>query len=338
MSFPTAQRGFASVLHCTAVHCFVDIETTTDGGVTWRQFSRLARSLNPQVPPFALGPTSETTNDLWFANDQDGVLFAQSRNLLVTHDGGRAWSSVRTPGVVIQALSLGREFVLVVDECSPSNNSYPACGRSELVTVPFGSVAVASTRRLPSCVAENPGNDVISIGGTLMVAGCHALFRSENGGATWEGDQLPFKCEPLLIAADRPSDIWAMCTFMLGAGAQEKWIYRSLDGGGTWKLLSRATLPLGRNDRPIGKVPMQGYAFMLVATSPLHAVLISDRSAVSATFDGGKNWVSPSSAEVLSDGPNAGSCIGPEDCWAGGGAAIMRTTNGGRSWTAVKDG
>ena len=324
------------MLRCGAVHCFVGIEATADGGVTWHRIANLLRPLNPRTPAFADHPTDEATNDLWFANDQDGVLFAKSHVVLVTHDGGKQWSSVRIPGVVIDALSIRRKFVLVSDKCRAGDSGYPYCGASELVDVPFGSRAVQGTRRLPSCLARDADNDVIATDGSLFASGCHALFWSENGGATWNHKRLPFACTPLLIAADRPSDIWAMCTRIIGAGAQEKWIYRSLNGGTTWKLAGRATLgrPFGM---PIGKVPFQGYAFKLVATSPQHAVMLFLFSGGEfATFDGGRVWVTPSGPASMS-GPSAGmACVGSQDCWAAAGPVIVRTTKGGRSWTTAK--
>ncbi len=336
IAFPSASHGFASVLRCGSVHCFVGIEATADGGVTWHRIANLLRPLNPQTPALENGPTNETTNDLWFANDQDGMLFAKSKLVLVTDDAGARWSPVRIPGVVIQVLSVDREFVLVADDCQPPNNGYPECGQRELVTVPFGSGSVASTRRLPSCLERYTESDVVSTDGTLIAEGCHALFFSKNGGATWEQRRLAFACTPSLIAADRPSDIWAVCTFMMGAGQQLKWIYRSLNSGATWKLASRSFL--GRKGTSIGKVSTTGYAFMLAATSPQHAVLLSQFSGAFATFDGGRVWVMMANAGSLSFGPGAGgiACVGSQYCWAAAGPFIVRTTNGGRSWTTAK--
>jgi hypothetical protein len=88
IAFPSASHGFASVLRCGAVHCFLGIEASADGGVTWHQVANLLRPLNPQTPALADYPTAETTNDMWFANDQDGVLFGKSRVVLVTDDAG----------------------------------------------------------------------------------------------------------------------------------------------------------------------------------------------------------------------------------------------------------
>ena len=344
IAFPSASHGFASVLRCEAVHCFVGIDATADGGVTWHQVANLLRPLSPQTPALAGSPTTETTNDLWFANDQDGVLFAKSQVVLVTRDGGKRWSPIRLPGVVTEALSVRKDFILVADECPIDSPNYPDCGTSELVVVPFGSRAVAGTRPLPSCLAQDPQNDVganhnlIAADGTLIALDCRALFQSANGGTTWSRKGLPYVCGPSFLAASRPSDIWAMCTNLLGVGAQQKWIYRSVNGGTTWKLVGSATL--GRSEgMPIGKVPLQGYAFMLVATSARHAVLLSQFSGAFATFDGGRVWVTPSGTESLADGgPGAGgmACVGSEDCWAAAGNVVVRTSNGGRSWTTAE--
>ena len=192
ITFPSASHGFASVLRCGSVHCFVGIEATADGGVTWHRIANILRPLNPQTPALADYLSDETTNDLWFANDQDGVLFAKSRIVLITDDAGARWSPVRIPGVVIQVLSVGREFVLVADDCQPRDNGYPECGQRQLVTLPFGSISVASTRRLPSCLERYTESNVVSTDGTLIAEGCHALFSSHDGGATWEQHRWHF--------------------------------------------------------------------------------------------------------------------------------------------------
>ena len=42
ITFPSASHGFASVLRCGAIHCYLGIEATLDGGVTWHQVANLA--------------------------------------------------------------------------------------------------------------------------------------------------------------------------------------------------------------------------------------------------------------------------------------------------------
>ena len=332
IAFTTANTGFASVASdCGTLRCYVDIEATVNGGATWHQVARLAR---PVQPP-------QSRNDLWFANPEDGVLFdADSSVVLITHDGGRKWSPVRVPGVVIQAFSLGRDFVLVADECSPATPGSPDCGPGELVMVPLGADVVAAVHRLPSCAASWAG-DVVSAGTTLLALGCDRLFRSENGGAKWKGIRVSFPWSSPLLAADGPSDIWVMDTFGSGGGSQWKSIYRSLNGGKTWHLAGRASAGAPMLGPSVGNLPHPGYAFMVIATSAQHVLVLSDSFGVSASFDGGRLWVSPPVARYGSEAGGM-ACVGSEDCWAAlvdpfphGGSVILRTRNGGRTWFAT---
>ncbi len=345
VTFPSPNRGFASVASdCGSLHCYLSIESTANGGITWHQVARLVRP--PQPTQLSTTYGDETRNDLWFANADDGVLFgAASPVVLVTHDGGKRWKSLRVPGVTVQALSVRDAFVLVVDRCAPASLGYPTCGKSEIVVVPVGNDVVTSVHRMPSCMTNGPV-DVISVGSILMASGCDAFFRSGNLGATWKEFRSPFRSWPTLIAADSASDIWAISLGLIGVGAERKWVYRSHNGGEDWQLVGRASGGSPLFGPSIGNLPISGYALTLVAPSAQHALLLSDRFGLSATFDGGRLWVSPASGSSQKYGGVAGgmACIGPTDCWAGldtfpvAGPHILRTINGGRSWTAVRVG
>jgi hypothetical protein len=172
-----------------------------------------------------------------------------------------------------------------------------------------------------------------------MASGCHDLFQSANGGKTWQHIRFPF-CFPSLIAADRASDIWVVCTSGPGAGAEWKAVYRSPNAGKTWQLEGRTPAAFAGRGPSMGNLSVDGYVYILVATSAEHAVLLSHRSGVSATFDGGRLWTYPSNAESLTEGPIAAgvACVGSEDCWAAAGDVVLRTINGGRSWTSARLG
>jgi hypothetical protein len=268
------------------------------------------------------------------------VLFgATSSVVLVTQDGGRRWSPVQVPGVAVQALSLGGNFLVVTDKCSPTDPGYPNCGPSKIVSIPLGSDVVASVHTVPRCAHWG---SAIAAGTTLLALGCDGVFRSKNGGATWERVRVRFKLADPLLAAHGSSDLWALNTYGGAVGTQWKSIYRSLNGGATWHLVGRVSTGTPLLGPSVGSLPYQGYAAMLLASSAQHVLLFSNRFGVSATFDGGRLWVSPASASGVAAGGIT--CVGPNDCWAGSDSfldsdpVILRTINGGRSWLASKVG
>jgi photosystem II stability/assembly factor-like uncharacterized protein len=236
-------------------------------------------------------------------------------------------------GVVVQALLLGSDFLLSVDsdsKCLPGFAG-PPCVPNEIATVPVGGDAEGVVHRLPSCVASN----VVSVDSSIIVSGCGTLFRSDNGGATWQ--RLPFPspprwctCGTTLLAANSASDLWAMVP--QGSEpmqSQDKATYRSLDEGATWSLVDRSTPESqGADDE---NVPVNAYASMLVATSDQHALLVSSfgPNFVSATFDGGSSWVTrrvPGASGGLV-------CLASQRCWAASWSTVLRTEDGGRRWS-----
>jgi photosystem II stability/assembly factor-like uncharacterized protein len=100
-SFVTAQTGYVlGARHCSRLPCAARLSRTTNGGQTWSTVTTPAVSL---VEPFSSAPASGV-NTVRFASAGDGWLFGPA--LWATTDGGAHWQRVKIPGDVV-ALAAG---------------------------------------------------------------------------------------------------------------------------------------------------------------------------------------------------------------------------------------
>ena len=308
----------------------LQLYSTANGGARWRHISLVG-------PSVAWGEGTYTWQDLLvFANVSDGLIYLNTRQLLITHNGGRTWRSVTAPGTVIGAVANDHDFVLAVGRgCGESPWS---CSTLDLMALSTNGYAIKSW----------PGSPVGALQlGTQsepLLAWTHgALYSSRDEPETWA--QSVFPCqetdEPLsrMFASIGRSDLWLVCDEGLFVGDNPKWVYRSMNGGKSWHVVARVD-DYARL-RPIGHIQEVGHADGLVALSADRAVLVI-QGGVWSTSDGGKDWVNSG----LFGWPNGGLVCSGFDCWAGWSAAttnpstnaissqpaILRTTDAGRTW------
>lgn len=132
------------------------------------------------------------------------------------------------------------------------------------------------------------------------------LFYSGDGGRAWQ--QLPVPCSGDFdlgaeVAASSTEDLWLLCGSLGSGGSQSKELYRSSDGGLTWTLTASSTgvgaaLPSASD----ATLPQGGY----VAPFSIGHKNLAVASPTTA-------WLKPM------------------------GAPLYKTSDGGRSWTAVPD-
>lgn len=124
------------------------------------------------------------------------------------------------------------------------------------------------------------------------------VYRTTDGGKTWElvlhvNDQTG--CNDLDINPDNPNIIYAafwqlkISTWNLKSGGPYSGIYRSVDGGDTWKKLSGEGLGLpGGQDHPLGKV-----AVRVAPSEPSRVYVLAEETGSPAFYrsdDGGDSW------------------------------------------------
>lgn len=298
VSFVSASEGWVSG-NSTILH-------TTDGGVTW-----LTQSV----------PAGADAIEIRFVDSQNGWAAGALRTILHTTNGGQTWT-----------LQLGGVF-------AEPNNRYPFEGLD--VTSVTSAIAVGGgnsiyttsnsgttwTNRgsgsgtLPFRLARTDANHLWSANSNSEV------LYTTNGGRKWDRSiiQLQLDCETCSNTADIAfldnNQGWAVIN---GLFTTTSWVWHSLDGGKTWQTLN------------------------VTNTGPLTGIAIVDAStlvAVSGTSDlifrstnAGVTWTAVPH-------PTGGAWFGAvrfvpgtQTGWTvGEGGKILKSTDGGATWTLQRD-
>ena len=217
-----------------------------------------------------------------------------------------------------------------------------------IVTVAYGGVNQFVT--LPDTTASRrPQWALIEINELAGYPGLHLIHRC--GAITWSGSPsasaVPCSMRTSLEGAAltpstsfalNASTKWQFCNGGAGAGSNEKFLFRTDNGGAAWSLISRTTLGSPPPETGVGELPNgQGPSALLFQNAdkgwlglngPGHNLLRST--------DGGHNWQEvvvtglaqgvPVNAIAFANADN-GSIDTPEGVWT--------TTNGGTTWAKV---
>lgn len=205
------------------------------------------------------------------------------------------------------------------------------------------------------CVTIDPNNDqVIWLGTGENVGGRHAsfgcgIYKSEDGGATWKNKGLPNSehLSKIIVHPDDSNVIWVASQGPLWSKGGERGVYKSTDGGGTWKrvlgddIWTGATeLVMDPNDSDI----------LYAATWQRHRTIAAymgggPGSGLHKSTDGGETWTKLKKGIPTSNLGKIGLAISPQksnvlyaaielDRKKGG---VFKSTDSGMSWTKMSD-
>lgn len=116
-------------------------------------------------------------------------------------------------------------------------------------------------------------------GGRLLFLGAHTgLFRSEDGGRSWQKVAMPSKHPHVDVMAIAPHPRDGSTIYV---GTHEAGVFKSTDGGTTWRELNRG----------LGGLDVHGLAVDPNAPDKLHAAVRETAEGIYRTTDGGAKWV-----------------------------------------------
>lgn len=175
------------------------------------------------------------------------------------------------------------------------------------------------------------------------------IYKSVDGGETWQHMGLPESrhiCR-IRIHPDDPDVVYAACLGHLFGPNEERGVYRTDDGGETWKRILFANADAGAVDLVMDPDdPDTLFATTWrIRRTPWSLESGGEGSAIWKTTDGGETWKDLSTAKGLPEGPLGimGVSISPADtdrvyaiveAEEGG---VFRSDNGGRSWRRTND-
>ena len=159
-------------------------------------------------------------------------------------------------------------------------------------------------------VAVDPQNpDIVYVAALGKIFGANkerGLYRSKDGGESWQqvlSADDSTGCVDVKIDPGNPLVIYASMwrahrtPYSLSSGGKESGLYKSLDGGTTWKLISENPgMPKG----PMGKIIC---SISPVNPQRLFAIVENEHGGVFRSDDGGANWSVVSTLNDLTQRP-----------------------------------
>jgi photosystem II stability/assembly factor-like uncharacterized protein len=284
---------------------------SSDGGSSWQVSSTgLAAAW---IKMLAVDPQS------------DGALFAQTSVGLYRRSAGGDWREVDQPFCDKQDLRPGQ---IVFDAGSPSTIFVPDRARlyrSGDRGTSWQAMEIKSKRSMLNplkaepefnSLAQDPANPKVLYGGawsaTMKQPG-QAIFKTSDGGRKWTeaGAGVPAEVIAMLRSA-RQGMVYAVT----GSGS----IYRTVDQGGSWSLMSA---------RPPFSEPRD----LVVDPSQPEVIYVATEDGLYRSGDGGKSWSNTTTelqyndVEAVVVGSSGGVFIGTY-------RGVQSSIDGGKSWSA----
>ncbi len=218
---------------------------STDGGRSWQVSSRGLTDF--YIRDAAFSPD--------FATDGTAVVLAGESGLFRTTDGGETWAHAADIAGVRVAASAGPCFVVLSANAQYSSTDvYVACGRDGALQA-VGAIPVPPY--FVKALALSP--EFSTDGVALAAAENGGMFRSQDGGRTWESVGPPLASLvsgfTFVFAPDFSANrtVYALASEMFYGGQREQRLLRSTDGGANWEQAdggrSLSALALGPDGR-----------------------------------------------------------------------------------------
>jgi photosystem II stability/assembly factor-like uncharacterized protein len=313
-------------------------------GATGNGSARLVLSTDNGRSFTAIGPATAAgtaTDDIYFRNREDGWFIAfnvdtTADTLYRTTDGGRTWISSSVPGHVLAAGSQDRvQFVSATQGWLLSLQP----------TGPLESLAVSTDGgarwRLVASLHPLPGEGVLpelglvqfAANGTGWLGGgqySQALYRTANGGRTWQRVSIPAPSGSLF---GLPTAFGATLVEPVTSGTSLA-LYRSSDDGTRWSRISE--LPDVNAGCGVGQVSVS----LPAAQAGWIATVQGGRTVVYRSIDGGLEWTRLATSWPVPPDSCEAPVIQATDAlhawvFTTGSARIYATASGGATWSRI---
>lgn len=257
------------------------LAASRDGGRHWVTTGRPVPGGGDTGP---VGIAAVAGGDVWVLNG--------AGTMLSTSDDGAMWMPQPLSGPVLSAGSSGGWLWAV--SCPPDGAAqcHPVVARRSLT----GGAWARTSLAVPLSFSGNLQLTALSGRGAAVVIADPgaALASTTDGGVTWSVRRSPAAnprlCEPDdpgFLAAASPEQWWLLCTGgAAAAGSSTKTLFRSLNAGRTWSIVSAIT-SLTASAKP-GCLPYQD--FITMAAAPPDRLWIVTPNTLSGSHDDGVTW------------------------------------------------
>lgn len=291
---------------------------STDAGRTWQTLN-----LGRGAIALALHPHNPAT---LYAGTESGIL--------KTTDAGGSWRALNS------GLTAVRVMTLVVDARNPGTAYAGIQGQGvfKRTDATWRAATSGLTNLETSAIAVDPQTPE-----TVYVGTEGGIFKSTDGAATWRRLKAPIRktaaVSALAVDPQNPKTVYANTIdyadfAVVSGGATESGVFKSTDGGITWRVAGRG-LPYP-GDAGLAS-PRDTSALTLDPLDPDTLYAYGEGPGLFKSTNGGATWRSGglprSSVDALAFHPER-----PATLYAGTDEGIYKSTNAGASWRAVNAG
>lgn len=224
-----------------------------------------------------------------YASQEEG----SGSSILQSADGGKSWKFLSS----VPGIASGMDFVdtdsgYLLSRPSnggPNNAIYSTTDGGKTWTMVYSGSAIAFrfvTSRTGFAMLQAP---ITAATSSMASSG---IYRTSDGGKTWS----PVKATLNIYAVagsfsfTSPSEGWLLVGTQPSAGSENKYLYKTTDGGLSWSLRAQARFSVNQSNVTSGVLPATGYVTQLQFTSPTQGYMALTRSGLYATDDGGSTW------------------------------------------------
>ncbi len=230
-----------------------------------------------------------------------------------------------------------------VFKTSDSGNSWVPVSDGQFKTGSVGAIAVADSD--PNVIYAGMGEACVRGNATHG----DGVYKSVDAGHTWKnvGLQDSYHIGAVRIHPKNPDVVYVAALGHLWGPNEMRGVYRTTDGGATWKQVLKRSNTAGAVDLAMDPSnPRVIYAaFWEISRKPWRMDAAGPGSGLFKTTDGGDTWTEISRAPGLPHGVLGRigvtvSPANPERVWAlieAADGGLFRSDNAGRNWTRVND-
>jgi photosystem II stability/assembly factor-like uncharacterized protein len=224
-----------------------------------------------------------------------------------------------------------------------SGRTWQPISDGQFKTSSVGAIAVSASD--PSVIYVGMGESCVR----GNASNGDGVYKSQDGGRTWKnvGLQQTYHIGAVLVHPKNPDIAYVAALGHLWGPNPERGVYRTTDGGQTWKQVLTKGNDAGAVDLAFDPSnPRIIYAaFWQVSRKPWRFDSGGPGSGLWKSTDGGDNWTDLSHAQGLPQGVQGRialtvSPVNPERVWAmveASDGGLFRSDNAGKTWTRVND-
>jgi photosystem II stability/assembly factor-like uncharacterized protein len=289
------------------------------------------------------GPIFQPTS-VAFVNEHDGVLGDEdwscgrasgcAAEILVSSDGGASWRpSLRVTAPVRLYPVRGTSVVWASTGTSVLESSDAGRSWRRVLDRPAAAIAFATPADGWLLELTSGRND-----------GSAPLLATRDGGRSWE--RIPDPCRPEWFVTEAlsrptPQQGWLVCVSEGGAGSEGKEVWATDNGGRSWTIRARTRFVSAPTEQlpNVGNLPLFGYPAGISFLPDGHGWLWEGRGWLLTTTAGGRTWRKSPITQADTTAAESASLLDDQVGYVllrGCTVSIVRTADGGRTWTTLK--